>query len=49
MDSKGKQTEGDLDAETQAEAITKLRELGLFVTKVTKGGKAKAAGTGWWR
>ncbi|HYE31267.1 MAG TPA: type II secretion system F family protein [Methylomirabilota bacterium] len=44
MDSRGKETKGTLEVASQNEAITRLKEMGFFPTKVTeaeKGGKAE--------
>jgi len=56
MDSRGKETKGSLDVASQNEAITRLKEMGYFPTKVVQmdgaksgagAAKAKApAGTG---
>jgi len=50
MDSRGKETKGSLDVANQNEAISRLKEMGYFPTKVTeaagdkaKGGKKKSA------
>ena len=50
MDSRGKETKGSLDVANQNEAISRLKEMGYFPTKVTeaagekgKGGKKKPA------
>jgi type IV pilus assembly protein PilC len=45
MDSRGKETKGTLDVASQSEAITRLKEMGYFPTKVMESDKAeKAAG-----
>lgn len=41
MDSRGKETKGTLDVANQNEAITRLKEMGYFPTKVTEAEKAK--------
>jgi len=41
MDSKGKETKGTLDVPNQSEAITRLKEMGFFPTKVTEADKPK--------
>ena len=57
MDSRGKETKGVLEVGTQAEAINRLKEMGMFPTKVmeaekpkdkktTKGGAAPGGGGG---
>ena len=54
MDSRGKETKGSLDVASQNEAITRLKEMGYFPTKVVQvdagkdkpAAKAKAAGKG---
>lgn len=49
MDSKGRETEGVLDAETQGDAITMIRSKGLFPTRVVDlsgGGAGKKQGAG---
>ena len=50
MDSRGKETKGSLDVANQNEAISRLKEMGYFPTKVAeaagdkaKGGKKKSA------
>src|SRR5688500_14956974 len=51
MDSRGKETKGTLDVANQNEAISRLKEMGYFPTKVTEAekpkekGKEKKAGT----
>lgn len=42
MDSRGKETKGTLDVANQNEAITRLKEMGYFPTKVTEAEKPKA-------
>ena len=48
MDSKGTETENVVDAESQSQAISKIKAQGLFPTRVTElgGGQARAAGGG---
>src|SRR6185295_2587455 len=41
MDSKGKETKGTLDVGTQNEAINRVKEMGLFPTKIVEVDKAK--------
>jgi len=41
MDSKGKETKGTLDVPNQSEAITRLKEMGFFPTKVVEADKPK--------
>jgi len=41
MDSRGKETKGVLEVGSQAEAINRLKEAGLFPTKVSEEAKAK--------
>lgn len=41
MDSRGKETKGSLDVATQNEAITRLKEMGYFPTKVVEADKTK--------
>src|SRR5438552_2105827 len=41
MDSRGKETKGTLDVANQNEAISRLKEMGYFPTKVTVADKAK--------
>ncbi|MBI3882309.1 MAG: type II secretion system F family protein [Verrucomicrobia bacterium] len=41
MDSKGKETKGTLDVASQSEAIGRLKEMGLFPTKVVEADKSK--------
>ena len=44
MDSRGKETKGTLDVANQNEAISRLKEMGYFPTKVTEAEKAKEKG-----
>jgi len=44
MDSRGKETKGVLEVGSQAEAITRLKEMGFFPTKVAEAEKPKEAG-----
>ncbi|MGY8673458.1 MAG: type II secretion system F family protein, partial [Verrucomicrobiia bacterium] len=52
MDNKGKETKGTLDAANQSEALTRLKEMNYFPTKVVevekkeKKGKGKGKGKG---
>jgi len=41
MDQKGKETKGTLEVSTQNEAITRVKEMGLFPTKIVEIDKAK--------
>src|SRR5262245_12821550 len=41
MDSRGKETKGTLDVANQNEAISRLKEMGYFPTKVTEAEKVK--------
>jgi type IV pilus assembly protein PilC len=41
MDSRGKETKGTLDVANQTEAISRLKEMGYFPTKVTEAEKPK--------
>ncbi|MBU6399028.1 MAG: type II secretion system F family protein [Verrucomicrobia bacterium] len=41
MDSRGKETKGTLEVNTQNEAITRLKEMGYFPTKVVEADKPK--------
>src|ERR1035437_8277803 len=41
MDSRGKETKGTLEVSTQNEAITRVKEMGLFPTKIVETDKAK--------
>ncbi|MCS1409880.1 MAG: Type II secretion system protein F [Verrucomicrobia subdivision 3 bacterium] len=41
MDSRGKETKGDLNVGSQNEAISRLKEMGFFPTKVTEAANAK--------
>src|SRR5262249_13617177 len=41
MDSRGKKTKGTLDVASQNEAVSRLKEMGYFPTKVTEADKAK--------
>src|SRR3954471_11082698 len=41
MDSRGKETKGSLDVANQNEAISRLKEMGYFPTKVTEAEKPK--------
>ena len=41
MDSRGKETKGTLDVNTQSEAIGRLKEMGFFPTKVVEIDKGK--------
>jgi type IV pilus assembly protein PilC len=41
MDSRGKETKGTLDVSNQNEAISRLKEMGYFPTKVVEADKAK--------
>jgi len=43
MDSRGKETKGVLEVGTQTEAITRLKEMGFFPTKVAEADKPKEA------
>ena len=42
MDSRGKETKGTLDVANQNEAITRIKEMGFFPTKVVEVDKAKS-------
>src|ERR1041384_3006929 len=42
MDSRGKETKGTLEVASQNEAITRLKEMGFFPTKVVELDKSKA-------
>lgn len=42
MDSRGKETKGTLEVASQNEAITRLKEMGYFPTKVVEADKGKA-------
>jgi type IV pilus assembly protein PilC len=44
MDSRGKETKGTLDVANQNEAISRLKDMGYFPTKVTEAEKPKAKG-----
>ncbi len=44
MDSRGKETKGSLDVANQNEAISRLKEMGYFPTKVTEAAGDKAKG-----
>jgi type IV pilus assembly protein PilC len=44
MDSHGKETKGTLDVPNQSEAITRLKEMGFFPTKVVEADKPKEKG-----
>jgi type IV pilus assembly protein PilC len=44
MDSRGKETKGTLDVASQNEAISRLKEMGYFPTKVVESEKPKAKG-----
>lgn len=44
MDSRGKETKGTLDVANQTEAISRLKEMGYFPTKVTEAEKPKEKG-----
>src|SRR5690349_15493901 len=44
MDSRGKETKGTLDVANQNEAISRLKEMGYFPTKVTEAEKTKEKG-----
>ncbi|MBU1694517.1 MAG: type II secretion system F family protein [Verrucomicrobia bacterium] len=50
LDAKGHETQGEIEADTQSVALTKIREKGLFPTQVTdtasKPAKRKATGAG---
>jgi type IV pilus assembly protein PilC len=41
MDSRGKETKGTLDVASQSEAIARLKDMGVFPTKVVEAEKAK--------
>src|SRR5947207_10473757 len=41
MDSRGKETKGTLDVASQNEAISRLKEMGYFPTKVSEADKSK--------
>jgi type IV pilus assembly protein PilC len=42
LDSRGKESQGEIDAENQTAAITRIREKGLFPTSVAEAGAAPA-------
>ncbi len=44
MDAKGGEKKGSVDADTQATAINKLKDMGLFPTNVAEEGAAKGGG-----
>ena len=44
MDSRGKETKGTLDVASQNEAISRLKEMGYFPTKVSEAEKPKEKG-----
>ncbi len=44
MDSRGKETKGSLDVGSQADAISRLKEMGFFPTKVSEAKVEKAKG-----
>ena len=44
MDSRGKETKGSLDVANQNEAISRLKEMGYFPTKVTEAAGEKGKG-----
>jgi type IV pilus assembly protein PilC len=52
MDNRGKETKGTLEVESQSEALTRIKEMGFFPTKIVEldkapdrpGGKTKPAG-----
>jgi type IV pilus assembly protein PilC len=46
MDSRGKETKGSLEVTSQNEAISRLKEMGYFPTKVVEAEKAKPAAKG---
>ncbi|MEI6231665.1 MAG: type II secretion system F family protein [Planctomycetota bacterium] len=47
MDTQGKEVRSDIDAASEADALEKLKGMGLFPTRVTqKGGKAPSGGGG---
>lgn len=46
MDAKGKETKGELHVANQNEALTRLKEMGYFPTKVVEVEKSKAKGDG---
>ncbi|RMF09374.1 MAG: type II secretion system F family protein [Alphaproteobacteria bacterium] len=46
MDAKGKETKGTLDVANQNEALTRLKEMGYFPTKVVEVEKSKSKGKG---
>ena len=41
MDAKGKPTKGTLEVANQSEALTRLKEMGYFPTKVVESDKGK--------
>ena len=41
MDSRGKETKGTLEVSNQNEAISRVKEMGLFPTKVVEAEKTK--------
>ena len=45
MDQKGRETQGEVEADTQSLALSKIREKGLFPTNVTEVGAATAKGS----
>ncbi len=46
MTSKGEEQKGQLEVATQSEAVTRLKEMGFFPTKVVEVGKAGGGGKG---
>ena len=44
MDSRGKETKGTLEVSSQNEAIGRVKEMGLFPTKIVEVDRAKEAG-----
>jgi type IV pilus assembly protein PilC len=45
LDSRGKESQGEIDAESQTAALTRIREKGLFPTSVTEAGAVKSKKT----
>ena len=45
MDQKGRESQGEVEADTQSLALSKIREKGLFPTQVTEVGAAPAKGS----
>src|ERR1044071_2271693 len=44
LDSRGNETKGEIEVDSQNEAIGRVKEMGLFPTKIIEAGKVEAGG-----